>query len=143
MTQRLLPLLVLVLLVATPASADDYRKKREIDTKITVLHAKIARAKARESVLTQEISIVTTKIRALEDDVAGAQARLDVVERELALHQERLDRVTEILRVERRRLALLRRAYGIALTRLQERLVEAYESPSVDAIGRASCRERV
>ena len=134
MAQRLLPLLVLVLLVATPASADDYRKKREIDTKITVLHAKIARAKARESVLTQEISIVTTKIRALEDDVAGAQARLDVVERELALHQERLDRVTEILRVERRRLALLRRAYGIALTRLQERLVEAYESPSVDAI---------
>ena len=134
MAQRLLPLLLLVLLVATPASADDSRRKREIDAKISVLHAKIANARARESVLTQEISIVTTKIRALEDDVASAQARVDVVEEQLALHQERLDRVTERLGLERRKLALLRRAYGIALTRLQQRLVEAYESPSVDAL---------
>src|SRR5215218_3299992 len=124
MAQRLLPLLVLVLLVATPASADDYRKKREIDTKITVLHAKIARAKARESVLTQEISIVTTKIRALEDDVAGAQARVEAVERQLALHEARLERVTEVLRLERHRLGVVSRAYGIALTRLQQRLIE-------------------
>ena len=134
MAQRLLPLLLLVLLVATPAAADDYRKKREIDTKISVLHARIARARAKESVLTQEISIVTTKIRALEDDVSSAQARVDAVEHELALHLERLDRVTERLGLERRKLALLRRAYGIALTRLQERLIEAYETPSVDAI---------
>ena len=134
MAQRVLPLILLVLLVATPASADDYRRKREIDTKISVLHAKIANARAREGVLTQEISIVTTKIRALEDDVASAQARVDVVEEQLVLHQERLDRVTERLGLERRKLALLRRAYGIALTRLQERLIEAYESPSVDAL---------
>lgn len=134
MAQRLLPLLVLLLVVATPAAADDYRKKREIDSRISVLEAKIERARAREVVLTQEISIATTKIRALEDDVSSAQARLEAVESELAAHQARLDQVTEILRLERRKLEFFRRAYGLALTRLQQRLIEAYESPSVDAI---------
>jgi murein DD-endopeptidase MepM/ murein hydrolase activator NlpD len=134
MARRLLPLLLLCLLIATPASADDYRRKREIDSRISQLNAKIASARQREGVLTQEISIVTTKIRALEDDVSSAQSRLDALEGELALHQARLDRVTERYLLERHKLALIRRAYGIALTRLQERLIEAYESPGVDAI---------
>jgi len=133
MAKRFLPLL-LVLLLVTPARADDYRRKREIDTRISVVHAKITWARNRESVLTQEISIVTTKVRALEDDVASAQSRVEAVERQLALHEARLERVTEVLRLERHRLGVVRRAYGIALTRLQQRLIEAYESPSVDAI---------
>jgi murein DD-endopeptidase MepM/ murein hydrolase activator NlpD len=134
MVRRLLPLLLVCLVVATPASADDYRRKREIDSRISTLNAKIAHARQREGVLTQEISIVTTKIRELEDDVASAQARLDALEAELALHQARLHELTERYRLERRKLGLLRRAYGIALMRLQQRLIEAYESPSMDAI---------
>jgi len=134
MTRRLILLLLACLVVATPAGADDYRRKREIDSRISTLNAKIAQARQHEGVLTQEISIVTTKIRALEDDVASAQARLDALEGELELHQARLDRVTERYRLEQHKLGLLRRAYAIALTRLQERLIEAYEAPSVDAI---------
>jgi murein DD-endopeptidase MepM/ murein hydrolase activator NlpD len=134
MVRRLVPLLLLALVLAGPAGADVYRKKREIDDRISTLNAKIGQARAREGVLTQEISIVTTKIRALEDDVQSAQSRVDALESELAVHQERLDRVTQVYRLEQRKLQLLRRAYGIALTRVHKRLIEAYETPSISTV---------
>jgi murein DD-endopeptidase MepM/ murein hydrolase activator NlpD len=135
MVRRLLLCLACVLFLAAPAAGEDiHRKKREIDERISTLHSKVAQAKTQEGVLTQEITVVDAKITALEDDVAHAQNRLTTLEGELAASQRRLDRVTQLFTVQTRRLVELRRDYGIALGRLQRRVVDAYETPNVGAI---------
>jgi murein DD-endopeptidase MepM/ murein hydrolase activator NlpD len=135
MARRLPLCLACVLLLAAPAAAGDiHRKKREIDERISTLHAKIAHAKTQEGVLTHEITIVDAKITALQDDVARAQSQLNTLEGQLAASQRRLDRVTQLFTLQTRKLELLRRDYGIALARLERRLIDAYETPSVDAV---------
>ncbi len=135
MARRLLLCLACVLLLATPAAAGDiHRKKREIDERISALHSKIAHAKTQEGVLTREITIVDAKITALQDDVARAQNQLSTLEGQLAASQQRLDRMTELFALQTKKLRLLRRDYGIALSRLERRLVDAYEIPSVNAL---------
>ncbi len=126
---------VLALVLAAPAAGGDiYRKKREIDERLSSIHSKIAHAKQQEGVLTQEITIVSAKIQGLEDDVATAQRKLNVLDRELAVHQRQLDRLEGVYRVETKKLKELRRAYTIALTRLNRRIVDAYETPGVNAL---------
>jgi len=135
MARRLLLGLACVLLLAAPAAAGDiHRKKREIDERISALHSKIASAKTQEGVLTQEITVVDAHITGLQDDVAHAQNQLNTLEGELAASQQRLDRMTKLFALQTRKLELLRRNYGIALARLERRLVDAYETPSVDAL---------
>jgi murein DD-endopeptidase MepM/ murein hydrolase activator NlpD len=135
MARRLLLGLACVLLLAAPAAAGDiHRKKREIDERISALHSKIANAKTQEGVLTQEITVVDAHITALQDDVARAQNQLNTLEGQLAASQQRLDRMTKLFALQTRKLELLRRNYGIALARLERRLVDAYETPSVDAL---------
>ena len=74
MARRLLFLLACALLAAAPAAGEDiYRKKRELDERITSLQSKISNAKAKEGVLTGEITIVNAKIDALVDDVHRAR----------------------------------------------------------------------
>ena len=135
MTRRLLVCLASVLLLAAPAAAEDiHRKKREIDERITELHSKIAQAKTQEGVLTREITIVDAKITSLQDDVARAQNQLNSLEAQLSASQQRLDRMTQLFALQTRKLKLLRHEYGIALARLERRLVDAYEVPGVDAL---------
>jgi murein DD-endopeptidase MepM/ murein hydrolase activator NlpD len=57
-----------------------------------------------------------------------------VLERNLALHQERLAKLTELFRIQTKRLVFLRRQYDIALTRLNGRLVSIYESDDPDTL---------
>src|SRR5205085_10163528 len=131
------PLLCLacVLLLATPAAAGDiHRKKRAIDERLSTLHTKIARARTQESVLTQEISIVDAKITSLQDDVASAQNQLSTLQGQLAASQQRLDRITQLFAMQTRKLVLFRRNCGLALRRLERRVVEEYETPGVNAI---------
>jgi murein DD-endopeptidase MepM/ murein hydrolase activator NlpD len=131
-------LLLLALVLASPAfgggGGDIYRQKRQIDERLSSLHSKLAHAKAQEGVLTQEITVVSGKIHGLQNDVAGAQRRLNVLDRQLAVHQQRLDRVQGLLDAETRKLVVLRHSYSIALTRLNRRVLDAYETPGVDAI---------
>jgi peptidoglycan DL-endopeptidase CwlO len=135
MARRLLLGLACVLLLAAPAAAGDiHRKKREIDDRISALHSKIADAKTQEGVLTQEITVVDEHITALQDDLSRAQNQLNTLEGQLAASQHRLDRMTKLFSLQTRKLGLLRRNYGIALARLERRLVDAYETPSVDAL---------
>ena len=135
MARRLLLCLACVLLVATPAAAGDiHRKKREIDERLSSLHAKIERAKTQESVLTHDITIVDAKITALQDDVARAQSQLSTLEGQLAASQQRLDRMTRLFALQTEKLELLRRNYGLALARLERRLIDAYESPGYNAL---------
>jgi murein DD-endopeptidase MepM/ murein hydrolase activator NlpD len=135
MSRRLLLCLACVLLLATPAAAGDiHRKKREIDERISTLHSKIAQAKTQEGVLTREITIVDAKITSLQDDVARAQNQLNTLESQLAASQQRLDRMTQLFALQTKKLVHLRRDYGIALARLERRVIDAYEVPSVNAL---------
>jgi murein DD-endopeptidase MepM/ murein hydrolase activator NlpD len=135
MARRLLLCLACMLLLAAPAAGEDiHRKKREIDERISTLHSKIARAETHQSVLTQEITIVDAKITALQDDVARAQNLLNTLEGQLAASQRRLDRMTRLFALQTRKLELLRRDYGVALARLERRVVDAYETPGVNAV---------
>ena len=135
MARRLLLCLACVLVAATPAAAGDiHRKKREIDERLSSLHAKIERAKTQESVLTHDITIVDAKITALQDDVARAQSQLSTLEGQLAASELRLDRMTRLFALQTEKLELLRRNYGLALARLERRLIDAYESPGYNAL---------
>jgi murein DD-endopeptidase MepM/ murein hydrolase activator NlpD len=135
MARRVLLCLACVLLLAAPASGEDiHRKKRQLDERISTLHSKIARANAQEGVLTGQITVVNGKITALVDDVTRAQNQLNSLEDQLAASQRRLDRMTQLFTLQTRRLELLRRDYAVALARLEQRVVDAYETPSVNAI---------
>jgi murein DD-endopeptidase MepM/ murein hydrolase activator NlpD len=134
MARRLLPCLAAFLLVAQPASGDPYHRKREIDERISALNSRIATARVKEGVLTQQISVVTAKIRALTDDVQSAQGKLNRLESELAIHQARLERLNTLFVLQTKKLNLIRRAYFVALARLERRLVEEYETPSVSTV---------
>src|SRR4051812_41636698 len=80
-----------LLILASPAGgADIHRRKHEVDQRISSLQSRIAHARSREEVLTQEITIANGKIDALEDDVRRAQAQLNTLERQLAASQRRL-----------------------------------------------------
>jgi murein DD-endopeptidase MepM/ murein hydrolase activator NlpD len=135
MARRLLLCLACMLLLAAPAAGEDiHRKKREIDERISTLQSKIAHAHAEEGVLTGEITVVNAKISALVDDVSRAQNQLNSLESQLAASQLRLDRTTQLFTLQTRKLELLRRDYGVALARLERRVLDAYETPNVNAI---------
>ncbi len=128
-------LFALCLAVAVPAGrADLGSKKQQVDTKIGELQARIERAKAREQVLTGEISAVTSKIRVLQDDVDGAQSRLSQLEGVLALQQRKLDRLNELYYTQTQRLVFLQRQYKLATDRLNKRLVAIYTQDTPDAM---------
>lgn len=121
--------LVAFLVLAAPAAGDTIRdRKQAVDSKIDSLQARIDRARAREGVLTTEISEVTQKIRGLEDDVSSASSQLERLEAVLALHQRKLDRLNALYRVQTRRLLFLQRQYRAAVDRLSRRIVEIYTS---------------
>jgi peptidoglycan DL-endopeptidase CwlO len=135
MARGLLLCLACMFLLAAPAAGEDiHRKKRELDERISSLQSKIARAETQQSVLTQEITIVDAKITALQDDVARAQDLLNTLDGQLAASQRKLDRMTQLFALQTRKLELLRRDYGVALARLERRVVDAYETPGVNAI---------
>jgi murein DD-endopeptidase MepM/ murein hydrolase activator NlpD len=134
MARRLLPCLAAFLLIAPAASGDPYQRKREIDERISALNSRIATARVKEGVLTQQISVVNAKIRALTDDVQSAQGKLNRLESQLAIHQARLERLNTLFVLQTKKLNLIRRAYFVALARLEKRLVEEYETPSVSTV---------
>jgi murein DD-endopeptidase MepM/ murein hydrolase activator NlpD len=134
MARRLLLCLLLFPLAAAPASGDTWHRKREIDERISALNSRIATARAKEGVLTQQISVTTTKIRALTDDVRNAQGKLNRLEAQLSIHQDRLEELNTLFLLQTKKLNLLRRAYFVALARVETRLIDAYETPSVSSL---------
>ncbi len=135
MTRRTLALAVLVTAIAaTPAAGDVYGRKHSVDSRISVLHARIAAAHERAQALSAQIDAVSSQIRGLESRVGDVSARLATLETDLALHQRKLDRLTALFELETERYVFLKREYALALSRLDARLVEVYESGQVDTI---------
>lgn len=124
-----------VLLFAGPAGGDDtIREKRQVDAKIDRLQDRIADARKREGVLTEEISQVTSRIRALQGDVDVAEARLGELESRLALQQRKLDGLNALYRVQTKKLVFLQRQHRAAIARLNKRLVDIYTSDTPEAL---------
>jgi murein DD-endopeptidase MepM/ murein hydrolase activator NlpD len=125
---------LLGLIVAAPAAGDVYNRKHSVDARISTLHARIAEAQQRAQRLSAEIDSVSSRIHSLEGRVGDVSARLATLENDLALHQRKLDRLTDLFRLETKRYLFLHREYGLALARLNARLVEVYERGDVDTV---------
>ena len=136
MARRLaLGLLLLPLILTAPAAGDDvYQRKQAVEDRIQALHDRIAGARSQEGVLTSKISTLNGEIRTLEGQVSSATDRLTALERDLELHRLKLDRLTELYRLETRRLVFLRAQYREAERRLDRRLVAIYEAENPDTV---------
>jgi len=136
MARRLaLGLLLLTLIGTAPAAAGDvYQHKQAVEDRIQALHDRIAGARAQEGVLTTKISALNGQIRTLEGQVSNASDRLVALQRDLALHRQKLERLTQLYRLESRRLGFLRAQYQEAVRRLDRRLVAIYEADNPDTV---------
>jgi peptidoglycan hydrolase CwlO-like protein len=127
MARRIVCSLVLVLLLAAPASGSLYDRKARLDRQAQELQSKADAARAREDSLRAEIADVSQRIQALEAEVGDVSARLAVLEEDLALHQRKLEAVKALYRLQSERLAYLRGQFTVAQERLADRLIAIYE----------------
>jgi murein DD-endopeptidase MepM/ murein hydrolase activator NlpD len=125
--RRIVCSLILVLLVAAPASGGLYDRQQSLQERIAEAQSKLEAAQARERSLTAEIASVSERIRSLESEVGDVSTRLVALEEDLALHQSKLDKLTELFELQSERLAFLRDQYELAVERLSARLVAVYE----------------
>jgi murein DD-endopeptidase MepM/ murein hydrolase activator NlpD len=133
-TRRLAIGLLALLAAAAPAFADIVEKKHSIDSRIVELQGRVQGAKEREAALQQEIDSVSGDIRSLEQQVGVVSERLAPLENELELRELKLRRLNALFRVQTVRLEFLQEQHRIALTRLNRRLVAAYESDTPDEL---------
>ena len=103
-------------------------RKNAVDQRIDGLHDSIERAKAREGVLSTEISDASSRIDALAGDIDVLSGKLAALESDLAAHRSRLSRLEARLREQVATLQRLTQQHAVAQRRLEERLVELYES---------------
>jgi len=129
MARRLLLVLLITLAAAAPAAADNVvGKKERVDSEIASLNDKIAAVRAREQQLAAEIASVSAKILELEREVGDVSRDLALLEQDLALQQEKLRKITELWRLQTKKLKFLRRQHAEAIDRLSDRIVAIYES---------------
>jgi murein DD-endopeptidase MepM/ murein hydrolase activator NlpD len=119
--------LVLTLVAAAPAAADDpVEQKASVDARIAALQTEISASKAREGVLTSQLSAVGDELQAAEDAVSSAEASVSNLEAELSSAQAQLDRLATRLDAQTHRLERLRIEYDKAIAILDARVRAAY-----------------
>jgi murein DD-endopeptidase MepM/ murein hydrolase activator NlpD len=123
-----------LLAVAAPAFADIVEKKHSIDSRILELQSRVQTANDREAALQHEIASVSGDIRSLEQQVGVVSERLAPLEHELVLRKLKLNRLNALFQVQTERLEFLQEQHRIALARLNQRLVAAYESEQPDEL---------
>jgi murein DD-endopeptidase MepM/ murein hydrolase activator NlpD len=124
MPRRFVLALILLLMVVVPAAFGTQARADRLQS----LQERIAAAQARESELSSEIGSIEGRIRSLEAQVGGVSVRLDSLQRDLALQQEKLDRITALFRLQTEQLDFLQRQYSVSIARLNDRLIDLYES---------------
>jgi murein DD-endopeptidase MepM/ murein hydrolase activator NlpD len=134
MARRLVCSLVLLMLVAAPASGGLYDRKQQLDRQVESLQSKAAAARAREDALRAEIADVSERIQALEAEVGDVSTRLAVLEEDLELHRRKLEAIKALYKLQSKRLAFLRGQYQVAQMRLADRLVAVYEGEDVSTL---------
>jgi murein DD-endopeptidase MepM/ murein hydrolase activator NlpD len=128
MARRLVLVFLLALAVVPVAAGDVGDKKQQVDSKISTLHDRIARAQQKEGELSGQIADVTKQIRTLESQVGVVSSQLAPLEEDLRLHELRLNKLNALYELETRKYEFLRRQYAAALDRLNARIVQVYES---------------
>jgi murein DD-endopeptidase MepM/ murein hydrolase activator NlpD len=103
-------------------------RKNAVDSRISGLRDQIARAKAREGVLTTDISGASARIRVLEGDIGTLSAKLTALESDLAAHRDRLAALQARFQEQTEHLRRLTQQHAVAQGRLEERLVALYET---------------
>ena len=131
--RRIIVLLVAsaaVIALAVPAALGQSLSDRKdaLDAHISGLQDQIAKAKAKEQVLTGDISAASTRINGLAGDIDTLTAKVNALEHDLAVHRSRLARLEARLRDQTETLHRLVREHAEAQARLEERLVQLYET---------------
>jgi murein DD-endopeptidase MepM/ murein hydrolase activator NlpD len=126
--RRIALVLLVLLCVATPALGDDAGKKKSVDARISALHGTIADQRARAARLQDSIDGYTTRIQALERRVGDVSLRLATLQADLDLHEKRLHALDALYTLQTQRYTTLRKEYTLSVKRLDQRLVEIYES---------------
>jgi murein DD-endopeptidase MepM/ murein hydrolase activator NlpD len=137
MTRRLLIAFAFALVLVAPAAGDDdlHGQKASIDAKLQRLHSHIETVRQHEDRLRGEITSVTTQIRTLEAKVGDVATELQTLQQDLGLHQQRLSKLNALYELRTRKLNFLRKQYEASIDRLNQRLVDIYESEQTDMIG--------
>jgi murein DD-endopeptidase MepM/ murein hydrolase activator NlpD len=129
-SRRLLLPLALALTLAAPAAADDIgQKKASVDSQLAAVRQQIGRSKQQEAALSKQISSLSSSIHSLERKVGGVSAQLGALQRDIRLHRRRLTKFDQLLRLQSRRFAALKRQYRLSVQRLDFRLVTIYKQP--------------
>jgi murein DD-endopeptidase MepM/ murein hydrolase activator NlpD len=103
-------------------------RKNAVDSRISGLRDSIQRAKAKEGVLSTEISDASSRIDALHADIGVLSDRLTKLESDLAAHRARLARLEDRLHELGATIQRLTQEHAVAQRRLEERLVQLYET---------------
>jgi murein DD-endopeptidase MepM/ murein hydrolase activator NlpD len=119
---------VIALCVPAAFGQSLWDRKNAVDSRISGLRDSIERAKAKEGVLTSEITDASSRIDALSGDIDVLSAKLATLESDLAAHRSRLARLEVKLREQAATLQRLTQEHAVAQRRLEERLVQLYES---------------
>jgi murein DD-endopeptidase MepM/ murein hydrolase activator NlpD len=118
---------LVALTVAAAASAQTPEsEKAAVDARIAELQAEIASAKAKEGVLTSQLSDVVDELEDAQAAVDTAAASVSALEAELSAAQARLDELTARLERQTLRLERLRAEYQKAIAILEARVRAAY-----------------
>jgi murein DD-endopeptidase MepM/ murein hydrolase activator NlpD len=103
-------------------------RKNALDERISGLRSEIEQAKAREGVLSNEISAASAEIDALTGDIDVLTARLATLEAELAEYRARLARLQARYREQTEHLNRLTHEHAVAQQKLADRLIELYKA---------------
>jgi murein DD-endopeptidase MepM/ murein hydrolase activator NlpD len=132
----LIALAALALVLAAPAAGDDlHRQKSQVDSKIARLNDHVATIRKHEDALRAEIDQVSGRIQSLEAQAGDVAARLDTLRQDLALHERRLNLLNQLYEKRTQKLDFLRQQYRTSVQRLNQRLVDIYESSQTDVLG--------
>ena len=130
-------LLTALFALAVPAalgqSASD--RKADLDRRISGLRQDIDDAKRKEGALTSDIEAANQRIDALGGDIGSLTALIDDLQSELDAHRGRLEQLKEKVEDQTAGIIHLESEFAIAQARLEERLIELYQTEDTDAFG--------
>ena len=126
---------VLALGVPSALGQSVYDQQAEVNRKISGLRDDIAAAKAKEGVLTSEIQAAGERIEVLSGDIGSLTSLIAELEADLAEMRAKLARLEARFEQQTEDLERLKQQYRIAQQRLEERLVELYQSDEADSFG--------
>lgn len=121
-------------LAAPAALADLQTEKEALDTRIGRLEQQIQAGKERERVLTADIAAASERIDAVSTRVSDLDTVVSALEAELATHRERLEALRALYAEQTRLLGIAQQQEAEAQARLEQRVVELYQSDPPDAV---------